>query len=152
MDLSCGLKTANPNIPNPTTPTSATPTSNARLKPPKKKAKPSKERALHEAMGSYMAKSNDILEKIADGICHEKELSMKRSGVMDQLLKLNLETDNMFVANDRICETEQRLETFYALPEHLKYPWVMRVLEGKLYATTRHQILGTYLEIPPKTL
>ncbi|KAH7840644.1 hypothetical protein Vadar_019644 [Vaccinium darrowii] len=137
VDLSCGSETANPNIPNPTTPTSATPTSNAGLKPPKKKAKPSKEGALHEAMGSYMAKSNEVLEKIASGICHDKELSVLRSGVMDELLKLNLEMDDMFVANERICETEQRVETFYALPDHLKYPWVIRVLEGKLYATTR---------------
>ncbi|KAH7858841.1 hypothetical protein Vadar_028618 [Vaccinium darrowii] len=130
VDQSCGSETANPaNPPNPTTPTS-----NAGPKPPKKKAKPNKEAALHEAMGTYMAKSNEVLEKIAGGVCYEKDLSVKRAGVVTELLKLKLDMDDMFVVNEKICETEQRVETFYALPDGLRLPWVMRVLEGKLYS------------------
>ncbi|KAH7840814.1 hypothetical protein Vadar_021941 [Vaccinium darrowii] len=130
VDQSCGSETANPtNPPNPTTPTS-----NAGPKPPKKKAKPNKEAALHEAMGTYMAKSNEVLEKIAGGVCYEKDLSVKRAGVVMELLKLKLDMDDMFVVNEKICETEQRVETFYALPDGLRLPWVMRVLEGKLYS------------------
>ncbi|KAH7866594.1 hypothetical protein Vadar_022435 [Vaccinium darrowii] len=116
VDQSCGSETANP-------PNLTTPTSNAGPKPPKKKAKPNKEAALHEAMGTYMAKSNEVLEKIAGGVCYEKDLSVKRAGVVTELLKLKLDMDDMFVVNEKICETEQRVETFYALPDGLRLPW-----------------------------
>ncbi|KAH7860509.1 hypothetical protein Vadar_014265 [Vaccinium darrowii] len=131
VDFSWGSETANPTTPTSANPT--TPTSNPELIPPKKKAKPTKEGALHDTMATHLAKSNKVLEKIADRLGYEKELSAKRTGVMNELLKLHLDMDDMFIVNEIICEAEQRVETFYGLSDELKHPWVMRVLEGKLY-------------------
>ncbi|XP_057495691.1 uncharacterized protein LOC130780692 [Actinidia eriantha] len=145
VDLECGSETPNtnptrsgpttPSNGNPTTPTSAFP--NAGQKPPKKKAKvTTKEASLHEAMETYMKASNVVLEKIADGVGYDKELSARRTGVFNELMKLDLDMDDRFVLNEKICLAEKRVDTFYGLPDEVKQAWVMRVLEGKIYGTS----------------
>lgn len=51
-------------------------------------------------------------------------------------MKLDLDMDDRFVLNEKICLAEERVDTFYGLPDEVKQAWVMRVLEGKIYGTS----------------
>ncbi|KAG5542406.1 hypothetical protein RHGRI_022069 [Rhododendron griersonianum] len=99
--------------------------------PPKKKAK--KEVAIPEALGNYLTQSATVMEKIADAIGYEKQLSSRRERVFDELLKLDMDEDDRYIANAIIVQAEDRVDTFYGIPAERKQRWVELVLAGKFY-------------------
>ncbi|KAG5536315.1 hypothetical protein RHGRI_023930 [Rhododendron griersonianum] len=66
--------------------------------PPKKKAK--KEVAIPEALGNYLTQSATVMEKIADAIGYDKQLSSRRERVFDELLKLDMDEDDRLWLED----------------------------------------------------
>ncbi|KAH7863302.1 hypothetical protein Vadar_015935 [Vaccinium darrowii] len=117
---------------NPTTPTS-----NAVPKPPKKKAKiDAREAAMHEALGNFCNQSNEVLVKLVDAVSFDKDLTARRTGVFNDLMKLDLDMDDRVIVNDKICSKDERVLQFYGIPDQVKQQWVMRILEGKLYGNT----------------
>ncbi|KAF7133206.1 hypothetical protein RHSIM_Rhsim09G0193500 [Rhododendron simsii] len=99
--------------------------------PPKKKAK--KEVAIPEALGNYLTQSATVMEKIADAIGYEKQLSSRRERVFDELLKLDMDEDDRYIVNAIIVQAEDRVDTFYGIPAARKQRWVELVLAGKFY-------------------
>ncbi|KAH7844907.1 hypothetical protein Vadar_032904 [Vaccinium darrowii] len=90
---------------NPTTPIS-----NAVLKPPKKKAKvDAREAAMHEALGNFCNQSNEVLVKLVGAVSFDKDLAAQRTGVFNELMKLDLDMDDRFIVNDKICSKDERV-------------------------------------------
>ncbi|XP_058189326.1 uncharacterized protein LOC131306913 [Rhododendron vialii] len=124
---------ANPNAnarakANPNARANANPNPNARVNanvvpmPPKKKAK--KEAAIPEALGNYLSQSATVMEKIADAIGYDKQLSSRRERVFDELLKLDMDEDDRYIVNAIIVQAEDRVDTFYGIPANRKQRWV----------------------------
>ncbi|KAI8538775.1 hypothetical protein RHMOL_Rhmol09G0130000 [Rhododendron molle] len=99
--------------------------------PPKKKAKT--EVAIPEALGNYLTQSATVMEKIADAIGYDKQLSSRREKVFDEVLKLDMDEDDRYIVNAIIVQAEDRVDTFYGIPADSKQRWVELVLAGKFY-------------------
>ncbi|KAI8556518.1 hypothetical protein RHMOL_Rhmol05G0259400 [Rhododendron molle] len=99
--------------------------------PAKKKAK--KEVAMPEALGNYLTQSATVMEKIADAIGYDKQLSSRREKVFEELLKLDMDEDDRYIVNAIIVQAEDRVDTFYGIPAERKQRWVELVLAGKFY-------------------
>ncbi|KAI8560799.1 hypothetical protein RHMOL_Rhmol04G0283900 [Rhododendron molle] len=99
--------------------------------PPKKKAK--KEVAIPEALGNYLSQSATVMEKIADAIGYDKQLSSRRERVFDELLKIDMDEDDRYIVNAIIVQAEDKVDTFYGIPADRKQRWVELVLAGKFY-------------------
>ncbi|KAF7153494.1 hypothetical protein RHSIM_Rhsim01G0203500 [Rhododendron simsii] len=103
--------------------------------PPKKKAK--KEVAIPEALGNYLSQSATVMDKIADAIGYDKQLSARRERVFDDLLKLDMDEDDRYIVNAIIVKEEDRVDTFYGIPADRKQRWVELVLAGKFYGNDK---------------
>ncbi|KAI8563127.1 hypothetical protein RHMOL_Rhmol03G0088500 [Rhododendron molle] len=99
--------------------------------PPKKKAKA--EVVIPEALGNYLTQSATVMEKIADAIGYDKQLSSRREKVFDELLKLDMDEADRYIVNAIIVQAEDRADTFYGIPADRKQRWVELVLAGKFY-------------------
>ncbi|KAF7146363.1 hypothetical protein RHSIM_Rhsim04G0142600 [Rhododendron simsii] len=87
-----------------------------------KKAK--KEVAIPEALGNYLTQSATVMEKIADVIGYDKQLSSRRERVFDELLKLDMDEDDRYIVNAIIVQAEVRVDTFYGiLASHYGFCW-----------------------------
>ncbi|KAI8568890.1 hypothetical protein RHMOL_Rhmol02G0235600 [Rhododendron molle] len=73
------------------------------------------------------------MEKIADAIGYDKQLSSRRERVFDELLKLDMDEDDRYIVNAIIVHAEDRVHTFYGIPADRKQRWVELVLAGKFY-------------------
>lgn len=89
-DLLDGSQTSNPNTPtsNANTPTSNANSSIANLQMSKADVK---QGALHDAFGSYMAESREVMEKLVDAVGYERKLFEKRNKVFSELMKLDMQ-------------------------------------------------------------
>ncbi|KAI8523678.1 hypothetical protein RHMOL_Rhmol13G0091600 [Rhododendron molle] len=73
------------------------------------------------------------MEKIADAIGYDKQLSSRREKVFEELLKLDMDEDDRYIVNAIIVQAEDRVDTFYGIPAERKQRWVELVLAGKFY-------------------
>ncbi|GFZ21398.1 hypothetical protein Acr_29g0005600 [Actinidia rufa] len=121
-------------IPSPSTPTSnandttTTPPTNANASTanrPLKKTKKltraeAKQDSLTEAFGSYMPETIEVMEKLVNVVAFEHRLSERRHGVITKLEKLNLEIEDMLIANAMMLATEEKIDEFYNVPERYR--------------------------------
>ncbi|KAI8539034.1 hypothetical protein RHMOL_Rhmol09G0150000 [Rhododendron molle] len=85
---------------------------------PNKNAK--KEVAIPEVLGNYLTQSASVMEKIADAIGYDKQLSFRRERVFDELLKLDMDEDDRYIVNAIIVQAKDRVDTFYGIPAECK--------------------------------
>ncbi|KAG5561873.1 hypothetical protein RHGRI_004794 [Rhododendron griersonianum] len=109
--------------------------------PPKKKAK--KEVAIPEALGNYLTQSATVMEKIADAIGYDKQLSSRKERVFDKLLKLDMDEDDRYIVNAIIVQAEDRVDTFYGIPTERKQRWVELGNDDAMTIVTKLVLIGT---------
>ncbi|KAI8532103.1 hypothetical protein RHMOL_Rhmol11G0187200 [Rhododendron molle] len=73
------------------------------------------------------------MEKIADAIGYDKQLSSRREKVFEELLKLDMDEDDRYIVNAIIVQAKDRVDTFYGISADRKQRWVELVLWADIW-------------------
>lgn len=92
-----------------------------------------KQAAIQDVLGSYLAESRDVMEKLVDAVGHDSKVSQKRERVFNELMKLELDMVDRFTATAMILEADKKVDNFFSIPEAYRQQWVELLLEGKIW-------------------
>ncbi|KAK1425842.1 hypothetical protein QVD17_21203 [Tagetes erecta] len=84
------------------------------------------------ALLDFATLANLVTNKLTDDDVHQKTASKTLKNVIDDIMKFNLSSDDMFNAAEIFAANRNKIDVFFSLPEQLRLSYVIRCLNSKL--------------------